>query len=336
MTIKLTRAKSFIYNLVSDDASCSLLSRAESVAIKGFLILLIVLGHDKILMGGGYCNKFLYSFHIYDFFFLPFLYDFRREKLSRFVIKNLRRFYVPFTFFFLIVAILSIRSGFTPAWTTVCYTYLQGGQHLMGETFGMGSFVWFIPTMFSLLFIRQIYYRASLVGRCTMLILSLLALLGYAYMWSPCVWMWWYLPLNFYVASAMLFPAVVARTLFQSENPQAVTAAFMGVIIATFIIYPSTDIYAYLTLNRLINPVLMLLLLLSFRSFLCRSRLIARLGDLSFQIYLIHIFLYYGAYIIIERFNLSGLTIGFTLFVVVLIVAYWIAKIPLWRYVFLK
>lgn len=56
------------------DTSPSLLTRDESVGVKGLLIFLVVLGHNSLAMEYTGLYSLLYSFHVYCFYILPFLY----------------------------------------------------------------------------------------------------------------------------------------------------------------------------------------------------------------------------------------------------------------------
>ena len=54
--------------------SSSLLTRDESTGTKGLLIFLVVLGHNSLAMEYTGLYSLLYSFHVYCFYILPFLY----------------------------------------------------------------------------------------------------------------------------------------------------------------------------------------------------------------------------------------------------------------------
>ena len=56
------------------------IDRDTSSVIKGVLIILIVIGHNKVLCSTD--NKgadYLYLFHVICFFILPFFYDIKKE-----------------------------------------------------------------------------------------------------------------------------------------------------------------------------------------------------------------------------------------------------------------
>ncbi len=85
------------------------LSRDSSRAIKGFLIFLIVLGHNAVFTNSlkGSFN-YIYLFHVQAFFILPFLYKInKRDDFKTLFKKNFIRLYYPFINFFILLSILN-------------------------------------------------------------------------------------------------------------------------------------------------------------------------------------------------------------------------------------
>lgn len=328
----------FWRNTVQDNAAVSLLSRNESNAIKGLLIILVVLGHNKYVMQGGMSNVYLYSFHVYAFYYLPFLYDFRRMDWGKFFQKNLVRLYVPYTVFFILVAALAYCTHKSSSVLRMAETYLCGSQYMLHTTFGFGSFLWFLPTMLSVLTFRQIYYRLGFVGRNIMLILSGGCLLGYAYMWHWYLPLWWYSPVCLTVGLGMLLPAICLRSIFIRASKSSIVLCFFLLTVCVMIFYPVAHQYhyTYLTINRLICPVLIFSLLLTLRKYLSSSKIIIDLGLQSLIIYLTHQFIYNGCYMVVGgRINVN-IYIGLILFVIALTGGYLLSKLKPVRYVFPK
>jgi fucose 4-O-acetylase-like acetyltransferase len=85
-----------------------MLTKDNSNSIKGFLILLIVFGHNTLLYKYSLSDGtkieydwywFLYSFHVYGFFILPFFYEHKegvRQKFLRILKKNAIRLLYPY------------------------------------------------------------------------------------------------------------------------------------------------------------------------------------------------------------------------------------------------
>lgn len=137
----------------------SLLDRNQSTWLKGFLILLIILGHNSILMGNlpgmrtTAVYDFLYCFHVYAFFFVTSLYNW--PNLSKKYIKKIfLRLYKPYTIMFVLVFLANLLfiKKVDTNWGGVIISYLSGSDFLIKKSIGM-SFVWFLPTMFSFLLI---------------------------------------------------------------------------------------------------------------------------------------------------------------------------------------
>lgn len=319
-----------IFNSVlGDEAKGSLLQRDESNAVKGLLILIIVLAHNKYLMQGGFSNRYLYSFHIYSFFLLPFLYNFKPVSLTGLAWKKFKRFYIPYTAsFLLLIGIVALQNR---TWNVpqLLLTWICGSQRLFTDSLGIGSFLWFIPTMFSLLFIRWLYYNSGKTGRMILLLLSAVCLIGFAYLLHPFLIIWKYSPLGCFLAMAMLLPAVICRYCFTLLNAQCVNLLFFVLVIAIMIVYPLSDYsYTYLTINRLFCPVIIFLFILSMREYLSCNGLLIDMGKYSFGIYLIHIFIYNAFYRVLDGAAETGLFTGILLFCVVLSISYFIARIP--------
>lgn len=322
---------------IEDDARESLLRRDESNAVKGVLIMLIVLGHNKYLMQGGMSNLWLYSFHVYAFYYLPFLYDFKPVRLGQLLRRNFVRFYVPYTVIFALLLCITYVTGHLPTVKDSALAFICGSQYMLYNTLGFGSFLWFIPTMFSVLLYRWIYYNIGVKWRYSMLLLSGLCLIGFAYMVPVYVKTWIYSPVCLTVALGMVLPAVILRGVLRRMEYAPVALAFFMLTVAVMIVYPVKDTYhyTYLTINRLICPILIFSLLLSTRRFLSGKRLLIDVGKESFKIYLIHIFIYNGIYLLADRYT-PGIYTGAAVYIIGFSIAYAISKIPLLKYVFPK
>lgn len=335
ITTILSNCKNFLECAIRSDGKTSLLTHNESNAAKGILILLIVLGHNKYLMSGGWSNLFLYSFHVYAFYFLPFLYDFRNSGLKKLLKKNLIRLYVPYSAVFLLLILITTFYGKTPSLKDGAMAYVCGSQFLLYNNLGFGSFLWFIPTMFSILFYRWIYYNIGFRYRCVMLAASAICLIGFAYVIPAFVYTWIYSPMCLTVALGMILPAVCLREFCKRLKYPVLAMAFFSLTVAMMVIYPLKDEYGitYLTINRLICPILIFSFLLSIRKFLAGHKILIDFGKESFKIYLIHIFIYNAIYLLLDRYN-PGIYTGIAVYCIGFAGAYMISKIPLLRYVF--
>ena len=124
--------------ILKDDARQSLIGREESTALKAILILIVILGHNKYLMGVNdmLSFRFLYSFHVYAFFLLPFLYNHHHQPFAVFVRKNIKRFGVPYMVVFAALFAMSGPAVFENDVWTIVKAFLRGSFR---EIFGFGG-----------------------------------------------------------------------------------------------------------------------------------------------------------------------------------------------------
>ena len=131
----------------------------QSNVIKGILILLIILGHNHILVPqSGKLFVYLYNFHIYGFFILPFLYNrtksFDFQNIINIVIKN----WIPYFFFFILCFCLYhfiiIKDGINL--NEFIYGLINGSSSVTKSTAGF-FFLWFMPAYASMTIIMLLY-----------------------------------------------------------------------------------------------------------------------------------------------------------------------------------
>lgn len=150
------------------------IGRDESAAIKGLLIMMVVLGHNHILApSGSPLFSYLYSFHLMCFFILPWFY-FGKVKTGVYL-SILRRNYIPYSIFFLIcLALFMIKERtFNVDWTETVYGYFISSLLHLRKSVGF-IFLWFLPSFasFSILKVicntsRSLKYLLLMVSLCT-------------------------------------------------------------------------------------------------------------------------------------------------------------------------
>lgn len=143
----------------------SLLTRDQSNCIKGILILLIILGHNSILM---HLNSddinfknWLYSFHVKSFLFLPFLYNYKKFQIKS-LKKNAKRLLIPYSIFFVILFVINFFNVHTFNVLTTVWAYITGSQILLREVTGL-IYIWFLPSMFSILVFKDLSYSNGII-----------------------------------------------------------------------------------------------------------------------------------------------------------------------------
>lgn len=149
------------------------LSHEDSTTIKGILIILIVLGHMKLLIPWpSPMFTWLYSFHVICFFILPFFYDSPPiTKMRQHIVKLAVRTGIPFLFTFLLCLLLHIiiekkfeRIG------DISLALITGSGEIL-DRFVNAGFLWFLPSYFSMsVFVvladknRYLRYAILLIG----------------------------------------------------------------------------------------------------------------------------------------------------------------------------
>ncbi|WP_418213331.1 acyltransferase family protein [Bacteroides difficilis] len=140
------------------------LNKNRSNAIKGLLIIIIVLGHNHILAPGTTVHgmrDYLYQFHVQAFFILPFFYQKKFEVSWKHICDVLVRNWVPYFWVCLLcyVTLSFTNHHFNFSWGYVM-AFINGTQSPLKHYFGF-VFPWFLPTYCSLyiLFLLASKYR---------------------------------------------------------------------------------------------------------------------------------------------------------------------------------
>ena len=145
------------------------ITRAESSAIKGILIILIILGHfQPYVRIPVFIRSFIYAFHVNCFLILPLFYPIKQLNFNR--IKNyFARLMIPYTIIYGLLFIGScvrIIAHDQHDTNVVSYimkggwTYLVGGYYPLYHTIDL-RYLWFLPLMFSFSIVKDYYNSAN-------------------------------------------------------------------------------------------------------------------------------------------------------------------------------
>lgn len=94
--------------MVFQKAPVEYFSRNQINAVKGLLILSVMIGHLRSLAGVNLeIFQFVYNYHVVGFLLLPFIYPIKTLNREQ-ILDWGTRFYVPFTFFFIFYVILNV------------------------------------------------------------------------------------------------------------------------------------------------------------------------------------------------------------------------------------
>lgn len=296
------------------DLSKSIISYRDSQIIKGVLILLIVLGHNGILMGKApglevnVLNRYLYHFHVYLFLILPFLYNSGTITWIN-VKKHFLRLYKPYTILFvLLIATNLVLYKTGPELRNVLLAYVTGNEPIIKEAIG-ASFPWFLPTMFSILLMRDWSNGRNIM---LLLLLSLTVfVLARIFDLFTLYQINWFVGAG--VAIAYYWIAIVARIICKRLIGKVQMGRFaVGIAILTsvafFLFYNSFNAAFLFKLNAwILIPLSVFAALYHLASMMKDSRFtdaVLYLGKHSLAIYMLHMFVYNALEVIVLKLDI--------------------------------
>ena len=306
------------------DNNASLVTRDQSSAIKGILMLLIMLGHNHILApNGGQLFNYLYSFHIYGFFILPFLYNKRRPLDKNLFLNNFIRMWVPYIVFFLfcyfIYHLLLLKNGVD--FLEIIYGIIIANEKTIKEITGFG-FVWFLPAYFSMSLFMMLFEKTNKINYLIILFVGLLLNFNIYYTRN-----YIYSSVPFALVQGFYYFTFGFLTKLLLDNVPKIK--YIGAII--FLI--SSVFYWFLDSKdmRYIFPVSAFLFIYSICNFLSRIPFLIEIGKLSFPIYLVHVFVYNFFEQILPNTILFGYIDFLATLIVSILISYLIVKINVIR-----
>lgn len=321
----------------------SYISKQESTAIKGVLIFLIVLGHNMLFTY--YVEPFqgmvyLYCFHIQSFFILPFLYDSKalsKKRLTNYVV----RLYWPYLLLTLLLSVgyYCVYLHNRLDYTGILQMWLTGDVSLLGKYCGVQIF-WFMPAMFALSILKDLFYSSGKFIKGVLLALSIgINVYDWNVLPDICYSILPYemiskLPFGLYLGLPYLIYGVLVRWIIKClvEHEINVSRILVLIFIVFTIIYfynvRSVQSESVLFILKTIMPVLFIVLLWYYRNLIVRFSFWEKLGDKSFAIYLIHPFIGYILYGIFVKLNLQ-LSLGYAIIAQVVMLAggYYLANL---------
>jgi len=280
-------------------------------AVKGILILLIVVGHARsrnpVFLE---FQRFLYNFHAPLFLLIAFILPAPQFSLDS-IRKRLRRYFVPVIWFsilaFIMFNILLSNTAIEHALLDFGLAFLTGSYWFFDKATGFEAF-WFMHALFGVFFLRSLSGAfgwkslASVAIFVGLLVLVVLPAGPHAK----------YLPTIFTISTYCLFisiPVYFCVNLFDTIKPSYVTIFVCGVALC-LISYLNEHIFiktyniAYIRMPGFsdMSGLLIYILLLSTALWLILwagqqslgQKIFKPLGKLSFEIYLIHLFVFIG------------------------------------------
>jgi fucose 4-O-acetylase-like acetyltransferase len=154
------------------------LDSIEVNVLKGILMCLIILGHNKIFTSITGLFTYLYSFHVVCFFILSVLLNDTKVEINKIIIKFYEYFY-PYTVFFIILLLINIfwtYSGFKGvdySLGDLAFSYISGEISALRPITGF-VYIWFMPAIFCCFCLVAVYNSLGCKGKalyCVLLII---------------------------------------------------------------------------------------------------------------------------------------------------------------------
>lgn len=285
------------------------ITREESTALKGFFLLLIILGHTKALVENerSLLYHWLYAFHVIAFFILPWIYPHKERPLKTYIPTMAIRMIVPYTFFYLVAYLLFHITTSAP-WEGLFNAYFSLNWQIIRDTIGLQS-LWFLPTFFVFMILTQTL--RNFIGNQTgptIFALSI-AVLVHLYITSNPeyyeLYPWTY-NLSLYMSSALL-----TLLLLQTSHLRWLFYISLLCFLAFSTLYLSYERPYNHTPIRIIMGVCAFIIAYSFKAHLSKNNILKELGKYSLSIYLFHIFIIKVCEKIIGFSSLAGIVTYF-------------------------
>lgn len=301
------------------------ISRRDSDTLKGFFILLIIIGHNHILSPiGSPLMIYLYKFHVIAFFVLPFLYSNLSGKLNFLSIRDyVIRNYIPYFYFFCLAFIvfhLGVKKDGLIGFDFIT-GFISGSQSVLKQTTGF-YFLWFLPAFFAVTLVRLFFDNSGFWIKSLIILSTVFLQFISSYQLNV-----FFKLIPFSLVQGMYyFGFGLITILLLKYIPYA---KYIGAIL--FII--STGFYlngAQLSIPFLF-PVSFFLFSLTILNWLNKIVLLQKLGYYSLPIYLLNVFIYN----LVEKFFINNVFYGIITLVLTAslsyLTSYFLLKMPVVR-----
>lgn len=326
----------------------SLISRDASAAIKGLLMLLIVFGHTGLLTTDFATGErtflwyWLYTFHVYVFLILPFIYGYHRDSkievecvkfidlqcVKNDLKRNLLKLGAPYCWFFLLSAIVFVTVGggiFDLG--GMLYAFVFGNEPLMDKYVGF-NFIWFLPSIFALTMLKSVWYNSRKPVRITILAVSIvLWVLAFCKVITRFK-VGMFVPFGIAQAFYFVLLGITARWILEKRE---VTNGLMAILIfvvfgLTLLLYFQKRLqpHCFVSISQGIYfcmPVAIFLILYGIRDILARSKFLKFIGIYSLQIYLVHVYVVNILSVLLLRFFPQSISLGVVVYVLTLAIS---------------
>lgn len=270
------------------------ISKDKSTALKGFLICLVVLGHNKFftqIFSLG-CFEWLYTFHVSAFFILPFFYSDHDFSFNR-IWRYFKRLFWPYTYMFIILFLINSFLNNVIIDLGVIESYVTGNFYKLRYYTGF-QYLWFLPAMFSMLCFKDIFTSSRKLIKVLILIIgALFFLFCWVFLYhSPYnksinVHLFDFSVFSFMLGLSMFFLGSATSFLMKKKIHPLVCSFFLALSLLIILVAIDTPYYDYiLWFSRTICPFMGFALLYNVDWY--NNSLFRILGKFSLPIYIFH------------------------------------------------
>ena len=289
------------------------ISRDESGAIKGLVILLIVLGHCKGISTNPINIYFwLYSFHVQLFFILPWLYPYKDKSFKDVILTSAIRMIIPYTIFYTISYIL-FNVVLPSEAEKQCFfnAFFSVDTEKIGQTVGIQA-IWFLPVFF--VYTILIHY----VRKYSKYALVILAVMITAYIVNRYTTLTEGTEIHEWVKHLSLCTSCSIITCYALSIRKSIILSIAMLVFCTLTIILFVD-YEFVKAHlRFLTIISAFIIIYHFRNHLAKCKMLISIGKYSLPIYLIHIYVVKFA----EKYLRTSIIHGIITYILAIVVAY--------------
>lgn len=314
----------------------SFLTKSESNAIKGLLILLVIFGHCSTIFVQLELTKmivtyqWLYTFHVYCFLILPFLYgskDLGKQK----IFNQIARIYVPYSWLFIgCTVILYLHSAQFNGWK-ILLAFLIGNEPLIKKAIGF-NFPWFLPSIFATIILRDFFYSSKKTVRTILLTISTILWIAIISGSTTRFIIGNYVPFAISQGFLWLILGVIARNFLRRYDNSKISIliylCIFCIVSYTYFQFNETFPIQIKRLFYFVMPILALGTIFSLKTILSHSKFLIQIGQYSLQLYIVHALIHNGLLVLISILHINkSILSGTIILVITFILSYMFALI---------
>ncbi len=261
------------------------IDKKDSLAIKGLVILLIILGHNKLIS----CEHlpflfgYLYTFHVGVFFILPTFYDIKkRNNTLQHATDVFIKLFFPYIIIYTLLFVLNRFMNMSWSISDV-FMYFVGmfsvDPNVIYET-SNAQYLWFVPSFFIYSMVLD-FFKKNEYG----IVKIILPIAVVLYFWGDYI--------NNLLFRLPLYLIISFGSLIIVENIKTVYIKILSV--TSFAILSVVIINGYLQPKgwvHLVMSISFFLIIYSYREIFGKMPMLKEIGKYSFPMYLFHFLIY--------------------------------------------